>query len=205
MELQLKASDAPKLKITLIGKGIVGKTSLVYSYLGFSVPQEHDPTIEDTMNKFETINGKEILLGLVDTAGEEDYQNMLDKWIEEGDSFMLIYAINDKQSFLALDSKVQRIKKHSGKSPCLLVVGNKKDLENQREVTYEEAAEFAKEIGAEYVETCAINNDDMNVTNAFKKIVMNSLQKMPDMFKNTVEEFHGTIKRKRNTCCCNIF
>ena len=49
MELQLKVSDASKLRITLIGKGIVGKTSLVYSYLGFSVPQEHDPTIEDTI------------------------------------------------------------------------------------------------------------------------------------------------------------
>ena len=70
---------------------------------------------------------------LVNTAGEEDYQNMLDKWIEKGDSFMLIYAINDKQSFIALDSKAQRIKKHSGKSPCLLVVGNKKDLDSQKQ------------------------------------------------------------------------
>ena len=202
----MKNLDAPKIKITLIGKGIVGKTSLVYSYLGFSIPQEHDPTIEDTMNKFETIEGREVLLALIDTAGEEDYQNMLDKWIEEGDSFMLIYAINDKDSFRALDSKVQRIRKHTGKSPSLLVVGNKKDLENQREVTYEEAESFAKKIGAEYVETCALNNDDLNVTNAFKKIATITFHRMPEMFKDisSFEDFSGTIKKK-NHCCCNTF
>ena len=44
----------------------------------------------------------------------------------------------------------------------------------------------------------------MNVTNAFKKIVMNSLEKMPYMFKNTFEEFHGSIKKRRNECCCVV-
>ena len=119
---------------------------------------------------------------------------------------MLIYAINDKDSFRALDSKVQRIRKHTGKSPSLLVVGNKKDLENQREVTYEEAESFAKKIGAEYVETCALNNDDLNVTNAFKKIATITFHRMPEMFKDisSFEDFSGTIKKK-NHCCCNTF
>ena len=64
---------------------------------------------------------------------------------------MLAYTIHDKESFHVLNSKVQRIRKHTGKSPSFLIVGNKKDLDNHREVTYEEAQ---KKIGAEYVDVC---------------------------------------------------
>ena len=47
----------------------------------------------------------------MDTAGEEDYQTMVDEWIKAAEGFLLLFAINDKESFKALEDKYKRIEK----------------------------------------------------------------------------------------------
>ena len=98
---------------------------------------------------------------ILDTAGEEDYQNMMDMWISFGEGFLLVFAINDKESFTLLKGK------HGAKCPILLV-GNKQDLENERQVTYAEAKAQADSWGIEYMETSAKTN--FNCKEAFEKL-----------------------------------
>ena len=76
---------------------------------------------------------------------------MMDMWISFGDGFLLLFAINDIESFEALKGKYNRImkQKHNEKVPVVLV-GNKIDLENERRVLYQEAKELANSWGAEY-------------------------------------------------------
>jgi GTPase SAR1 family protein len=94
---------------------------------------------------------------------------MMDMWISFGDGFLLVFAINDKTTFEAIKGKYNRILKgkHNVKCPILLV-GNKVDLENDREVTYADAKQLADSWGIEYMETSAKNN--FNCKEAFEKL-----------------------------------
>ena len=106
---------------------------------------------------------------ILDTAGEEDYQNMMDMWISFGEGFLLVFAINDKESFELLKGKHDRVLKgkHGAKCPILLV-GNKQDLEQERKVQYSAAKALADSWGIEYIETSAKTN--FNCKEAFEKL-----------------------------------
>lgn len=82
---------------------------------------------------------------------------MLDSWISSGQCFLLVYAINDKTSFSSLQSKYERIMKlKKNPTTSIVLVGNKCDLENKREVSKEEATKLASEWGVGFIETSAL-------------------------------------------------
>ena len=84
---------------------------------------------------------------------------MMDMWISFGEGFLLVFAINDKESFTLLRGKHDRVLKGKHRVKCpILLVGNKQDLENERQVTYAEAKAQADSWGIEYMETSAKTN-----------------------------------------------
>ena len=127
----------------------------------------------------------------MDTAGEEDYQNMMDMWISFGEGFLLVFAINDKESFELIKGKHDRVLKgkHGQKCPIVLV-GNKQDLDKERKVSMDEAKKLANSWGIEYIETSAKTN--FNCKEAFEKLA----QKIVDMKKDD-----PSAKK----CRCNIY
>lgn len=157
------------MKITVLGKGVVGKSSLTYRFINYNAPQEHDPTIEDRYKSSLKIDGKDYEVEILDTAGEEDYQNMLDQWISSASGFILVYAINDLETFEALQAKVKRIQKNEADKLPVVLVGNKCDLKDQRKVTVQQAEEFAKTIGAKFYETSALDDSNGNVKVVFQE------------------------------------
>ena len=185
----IKQQNNPNsIKIAVLGKGVVGKSSLTYRFINYDVSTEHDPTIEDRYKSNLNIEGTNYEVEILDTAGEEDYQNMMDMWISFGEGFLLVFAINDKESFNLIKSKHDRILrgKHGVKCPILLV-GNKQDLENERQVNYSEAKEMADKWGIEYIETSAKTN--FNCKEAFEMLAQEIVQKK------------GKNSGKSRTCC----
>jgi len=86
---------------------------------------------------------------------------MLDMWINFGEGFLLVYAINDKESFECLEKKRDRILKLKKGQVCpIVLVGNKCDLERERVIPESEAKELAKTWNVEYIETSAIVNSN---------------------------------------------
>ena len=156
--------------MAVIGKGVVGKSSLTYKFINYQMPQGHDPTIEDRYKKNTTIENQLYNIEILDTAGEDDYQNMMDMWINFGEGFLLVFAINDKESFSLLRGKRERIiKGKHGQTTPMLLVGNKQDLKD-RQVQYNEAKQLADLWGIEYIETSAKTN--YNVQEAFEKLAL---------------------------------
>ena len=185
----IKQQNNPNsIKIAVLGKGVVGKSSLTYRFINYDVSTEHDPTIEDRYKSNLNIEGTNYEVEILDTAGEEDYQNMMDMWISFGEGFLLVFAINDKESFNLIKSKRDRILrgKHGVKYPTLLV-GNKQDLENERQVNYSEAKEMADKWGIEYIETSAKTN--FNCKEVFEMLAQEIVQKK------------GKNSGKSRTCC----
>ena len=164
-----------KMKIAVLGKALVGKSSLTYRYIVDDFPLPHDPTIGEDI-KFIKINGKEYKVDIIDTAGDEEYQNMMDMWISCGEGFLLlVIAINDEESFEVLKSKYEKVKKgkHNTNVPIILV-GNKQDLKNERKITYEAAKQLADELGVEYIETSA--KTGFNCNESFDKLARKILE-----------------------------
>ena len=127
----------------------------------------------------------------MDTAGEEDFQNMIDMWISFGEGFLLVFAINDKESFKLIRGKYDRIVKGKGgeKKPPILLVGNKQDLEKERTVSQDEAKQLASSLGIDYMETSAKTN--YNCKEAFESLAQ-------QIIKAKAPQSSGKL------CPCNI-
>ena len=98
---------------------------------------------------------------------------MMDMWISFGEGFLLVFAINDIESFETIKSKREKVIKgnHGVKWPILLV-GNKQDLEKERHVAYIEAKDLADQWNIEYIETSA--KLDFNCKRSFWKITQDN-------------------------------
>ena len=117
---------------------------------------EMEYTIKSKIN----IEGKEYEIELLDTLDEEQYLNLLDMWLNFGEGFILIFDINNRETFEYIKNLKEKRKKKafdSMKKPIVLV-GNKIILEDKREISYNEAKKLADSWGAEYCETSSKEN-----------------------------------------------
>ena len=116
---------------------------------------------------------------------------MMDMWISFAEGFLLVFALNDRESYEAVKSKRERVikGKHNENVP-LVLVGNKQDLENERQVEYNEAKALADSWGIEYIETSAKTN--FNCKEAFEKLSRKILEK-------------NNNKKKGSGCPCSIY
>jgi GTPase KRas len=106
------------------------------------------PTIEDSYRKQVTIDDEVMLLEILDTAGKEEYSAMQDQYFREGQGFLVVYSIVSRSSFEQVMVYVERIKKCKDLDQVpMVIVGNKVDLEEQREVAKEELLDLAKALG----------------------------------------------------------
>ena len=170
--------NAPvNVKIVILGKSLVGKSALTYRFICDKFPTEHDTTVEDQYKVSLTIEDIKCNLEILDTAGQDDYQTMLDTWIEFGNCFLLVYSIDDLESYKSLKTKLDRISqiKNNDKHSVVLV-GNKCDLsESERKVKKEDVDSFAKSNNIVFLEASALKK--INVKEAFTEVVHEYLEK----------------------------
>ena len=177
------------INIVLLGKSSVGKTALIYRFINEKYPEEHDPTDEDHYYTRKTIEKLEFKLDILDTGGIEDYKNYLDKWIEFGSCFILVYSIDDANSFKELKANCElifQIKKNEIFS--IILVGNKCDLKSERKVTEEEGKKFAKSKGILFSEASAL--EDFNAKEVFFMVIKDYIKKLENK------------KNKNEWCSC---
>lgn len=129
---------------------------------------EYDPTIEDSFRKVAQLDGEEIVIDLLDTAGQEEFRALREKWILSSDGFILVYSIISRDSFELVDNFLTQVTRTVDKEKSklsIVLMGNKADLVHKREVPTTEGKEKAQEIGpdVQFVETSAkerINIDE---------------------------------------------
>eukprot|EP01095_Lingulamoeba_sp_RSL-Kostka_P008402 TRINITY_DN27_c0_g1_i1.p1 TRINITY_DN27_c0_g1~~TRINITY_DN27_c0_g1_i1.p1 ORF type:complete len:272 (-),score=96.16 TRINITY_DN27_c0_g1_i1:141-956(-) len=171
-------------KIAVLGSGGVGKSCLSLRYVKSTFVDIYDPTIEDAFRHQTTVTGQTCILDILDTAGQEDMQMLRRQWIEDRDGFLLVFSIVDREtfedlrSFYDLITQVKEDELSNGTGVPIVLVGNKKDLHEQREVSQGEAKEMADEVQGSYIETSAKSGD--NVNEAFEELVRNFMKLEPD-------------------------
>lgn len=158
-------------KIVVCGGGGVGKSALTIQFIQKCFVEEYDPTIEDSYRKQCMVDEKTSLIDILDTAGQEEYSAMQDQYMRSGEGFMLVYSITSRQSFDNLDTiyqKLCRVKDTEDKIP-MLIVGNKCDLEDEREVLFQDGKTYASIIKSPFFETSAKTR--YNVDECFYQLV----------------------------------
>ena len=149
----------------------VGKSSSVIRFTNDIFVESYDPTIEDIYQKQCSIEGREYLLKVLDTAANDEVSAMRNHFIYSCNGFILEYSITSKRSFDALGHFIQNIQtiKDMDKFP-MVILGNKCDLEFERQVFKEEGEELAKELSCPFYETSALDNS--NIIDAFQHLVL---------------------------------
>merc|ERR1719266_219639 len=102
------------------------------------------------------IDNKPALLDVLDTAGQEEYASLQDQWIREGDGYLIVYSITNKNSLqeaTGLKEKIVRIR--DSEDFPLVLAGNKCDLETEREVPSTEGQKTADKWSCPFFETSA--------------------------------------------------
>lgn len=186
--------DLIRIKLAVIGKSLVGKSALTSRFINDKFPIIHDTTIEDTYTVNTNINGFDCHVEILDTAGKDDYQYMLDNWIYFADGFILVFSLDDKSSFSTIKERILKIKSSKSKAP-IIVLGNKCDLVETREIDYDEGYNFCKGSGVDYIECAAINRQ--NVNEAFMKI----LNRIVLNKTNTEQKIEKSSTKKIRFCC----
>ncbi|GAM23908.1 hypothetical protein SAMD00019534_070830 [Acytostelium subglobosum LB1] len=157
-------------KLVLVGPGGVGKSCLTIQYIAQRFVDEYDPTLEDSYRKQSTIDGEECILDIYDTAGQEDFSAVRDQYMRTGEGFLCVYSITYLQSFKEIPKLHHHLLKvkDMDRVPFLLV-GNKCDLKDFREVPTADGEELARKLNCKFLETSA--KDRVNVTEAFHELV----------------------------------
>ena len=154
------------------------------------MPYSSDPTIEDRYKIDKEIENKSYKIEILDIDGSEDSELIMDTWISFGEGFLLVFAINDKDSFDLIPKRRERIiKGKHGQNVPMILVGNKVDLADNREVSTEEAKKLAESWGIEYIETSAKTN--INCNKAFEKLI--------------VQISATKVKKSKSSCPCSIY
>jgi Ras-related protein Rab-6A len=153
-----------KHKIVLLGDSSVGKTSIVNQYVFNSCSPSYQATIGvDFFSRDVAIGEGTVRLQIWDTAGQEKFRSLVPAYVRDSTVALLVYDIAARETFDALHTWYQMILNETNSS--IIVIGNKIDLETERQVSREEGEKYAKQIGAEFIETSA--RTAVNITDMF--------------------------------------
>ncbi|XP_054460344.1 ras-related protein Rab-3D-like [Anoplopoma fimbria] len=157
-------------KLLIIGNSSVGKTSFLFRFADDSFTSAFVSTVGIDF-KVKTIyrNDKRVKLQIWDTAGQERYRTITTAYYRGAMGFLLMYDITSQESFCAVQDWATQIKTYSWGNAQVVLVGNKLDLEEDRQVPTGDAQRLATELGFQFFEASA--KDNVNVKQVFDNLV----------------------------------
>ena len=165
-------------KIALFGGGCVGKSAVVIRSLKGIFAEAFDPTIEDSYTMEIEVDGRQYKLDITDTSGSEEASLIWDSYIKDNQGYVLVYSIASDISFKEAKDYYERIIRVKGADDfSIVLVGNKCDLEGERQVTTEQGEELARNLNCPFFEASA--KDGTHVDDAFTEIVREITSRNP--------------------------
>ena len=150
-------------KVLLLGNSDVGKSSLLLRYVDSVWSDTFVPTIGvDFKVKTIEIGGKKVKLQIWDTAGQERFRTVVSTYFRGAHGIFLIYDITNRDSFKNLENWLIEIEKNASENVLKILIGNKNDLEDERDISPDEGKSFANRNGMQFIETSAKMNTNVN-------------------------------------------
>ncbi|XP_045165838.1 ras-related protein Rab-43-like [Mercenaria mercenaria] len=157
-------------KIVLVGDASVGKTCVFQRFKSGTYVERHGNTIGvDFTIKTLQIGGKLVKLHIWDTGGQEMFRTITRSFYRGANGVIMTYDITNRTSFDSIPRWLDDVNRYAGPSSVQILIGNKRDLENMREVNFSEANSFAQHQNMiAHLETSAKENT--NVDETFTKL-----------------------------------
>ncbi|KAI8325100.1 hypothetical protein GQ54DRAFT_255265 [Martensiomyces pterosporus] len=188
-------------KLVVLGDGGVGKTALTIQLCLNHFT--YDPTIEDSYRKQVVIDDQPCVLEVLDTAGQEEYTALRDQWIRDGEGFLLVYSITSRSTFERVERfRDQIIRVKDQDNVPMMLVGNKCDKAQEREVSFQEGQAMARRLGCDFVESSA--KTCINVEKAFYTTVRMIRQQRDRRAGGRGTTHTNSIRREKKKSKCSI-
>ena len=160
-----------KLKLVLLGDSGVGKTNLISRYISNNFDENTRATIgvEFFCKNFRINKKRAIKVEIWDTAGQERYKAITSVYYKGAKGAFIVYDITSRKTFENIDKWIGEIKERTTDDVKLIIIGNKTDLNNEREVKSEEALIKYQDMDIPLIETSAL--EDTNVNEAFINLI----------------------------------
>ncbi|KAI8967262.1 RAB6A, member ras onco protein family [Mycotypha africana] len=145
-----------KFKLVFLGEQSVGKTSLITRFMYDTFDNTYQATIGiDFLSKTMYLDDRTIRLQLWDTAGQERFRSLIPSYIRDSSVCVVVYDITNRASFQNTSKWIDDVRAERGTDVIIVLVGNKTDLSDKRQVTVEEGEKKAKDYNIMYIETSA--------------------------------------------------
>ncbi|MCQ2821195.1 MAG: GTP-binding protein [archaeon] len=163
------------VKILLVGDSGVGKTNIVTKYIKDEFNENSKATVgvEFCFKKM-TIDGKKVNAQIWDTAGQEKFRSITASYYKGAKACFVVFDITKKSTFDNVDNWISNVLSQADKGVLILLIGNKTDLEQLREVPLEAAQEKAKSFNIAYMETSA--KSGFNLNEAFETLIKGAMK-----------------------------
>ena len=196
-----------KCQILLLGDSSVGKTSLITRYANGIFKEEYLATIGlDYYTKEEMINNQNVLVKLWDTAGQERFKALTPNYFKNAEGVILVYDVTNSESFENLKYWIGSIKSNLGENNLLpiIIIGNKIDMDDMRDINKEDAEKFSKENDYKYFEASAKTGE--GVDDAIRQLVNLVLNQRnndePKEERNSVQISGNKGNNQKKKGCC---
>ena len=209
-EVSENEKESLKLKIVIIGDAGVGKTSMIQQFVNRKFDKRYEETIgvEFQVKTFK-INDTITKIEIWDTAGSERFASITKNYYRGADGALIVYDISNKTTFDNVENWFNDLKNACKEEAFIILIGNKNDLENQRQVSNNMLINLGKNLGIAVMETSA--KDDYNINESFyllikeiyRKFVKNngSSNEKNDIGEGMVLKVENTKKKEKGGCC----
>ncbi|KAL6523682.1 Ras-related protein RABH1e [Orobanche gracilis] len=149
-------SPLAKYKLVFLGDQSVGKTSIITRFMYDKFDTTYQATIGiDFLSKTMYLEDRTVRLQLWDTAGQERFRSLIPSYIRDSSVAVIVYDVANRQSFLNTSKWIEEVRTERGSDVIIVLVGNKTDLVDKRQVSIEEGDAKAREFGVMFIETSA--------------------------------------------------
>jgi Ras-related protein Rab-6A len=158
-----------KYKLVFLGEQAVGKTSIITRFMYDTFDNNYQATIGiDFLSKTMYLDDRTVRLQLWDTAGQERFRSLIPSYIRDSSVAVVVYDVTNKTSFTNCDKWIEDVRAERGGDVIIMLVGNKTDLSDKRQVSNEEGEAKAKKLNVLFFETSAKSNT--NIKQMFRKL-----------------------------------
>jgi len=158
-----------KFKLVFLGEQSVGKTSLITRFMYDSFDNTYQATIGiDFLSKTMYLEDRTVRLQLWDTAGQERFRSLIPSYIRDSTVAVVVYDITNANSFHQTSKWIDDVRTERGSDVIIMLVGNKTDLSDKRQVSTDEGERKAKELNVMFIETSA--KAGYNVKQLFRRV-----------------------------------
>lgn len=204
METSLETSYDYLIKLLLLGDSCVGKTCFLHRYTDGQFREKFIATVgvdfrlKKLIYELPGADSKKVKVHvqLWDTAGQERYRSLTKAFFRDGMGFLLFFDLTNENSFRSVQDWISEIRENAyTKSPDILLIGNKCDLDNQA-ISSSQAKAQAETLGIPYFETSAATGQ--NVEEAVSVILERIMKRMQDMQEQEEEDGHEVCQHQQN-------